>query len=58
MSEIPSNIADTKTNIKRQLNKAEKALYKRLIGSFKQIRLHQQGKINLKTIDEVLAELS
>jgi hypothetical protein len=58
MTEIPSNIVDPKANIKKQFNKVEKALYKRLKESFKQIRLHQQGKINLKTIDDVLAELS
>jgi hypothetical protein len=42
----------------RPLNKAELAMYKRLKKSFEQIKLHQEGKIELKTIEEVLAELS
>ena len=42
----------------RPLNKAELAMYKRLKKSFEQIKQHQEGKIELKTIEEVLAELS
>jgi hypothetical protein len=42
----------------KPLNKAELAMYKRLKKSFEQIKLHQEGKIELKTIEEVLAELS
>ena len=42
----------------KPLNKAELAMYKRLKKSFEQIKLHQEGKIQLKTIEEVLAELS
>ena len=42
----------------KPLNKAELAMYKRLKKSFEQIKLHQEGKIKLKTIEEVLAELS
>jgi hypothetical protein len=33
-------------------------MYKRLKKSFEQIKLHKEGKIELKTIEEVLAELS
>lgn len=43
---------------KKPLNKAELAMYKRLKKSFEQIKLHQEGEIKLKTIEEVLAELS
>ena len=46
------------TDSERPLNKAELAMYKRLKKSFEQIKLHQQGKIELKTIEEVLTELS
>jgi len=42
----------------KPLNKAELAMYKRLKKSFEQIKQHQDGKIKLKTIEEVLAELS
>jgi len=42
----------------KPMNKAEQAIYKRLKKSFEQIKLHQEGKIELKTIEEVLAELS
>jgi hypothetical protein len=40
------------------LKASELAMYKRLKKSFEQIKLHQEGKIKLKTIEEVLAELS
>jgi hypothetical protein len=50
--------AQSDTDIERPLNKAELAMYKRLKKSFEQIKLHQEGKIELKTIEEVLAELS
>jgi hypothetical protein len=43
--------------IDRPLNKAEQHLYKNLKKSLEQIRLHQAGKIELKTIEQVLAEL-
>ena len=42
----------------KPLNKAELAMYKRLKTSFEQIKMHQEGKINLKTIEGVLAGLS
>lgn len=42
----------------KPLNKAELVMYKRLKKSFEQIKQHQEGKIKLKTIEEVLAELS
>lgn len=42
----------------RVLNKAEKAMYNRLKSSFEEVKLYQEGKIKLKTIEEVLAELS
>lgn len=43
---------------KRPLNKSELAIYKRLKKSFGEIKLHQQGKLKLKTIEEVLEDLS
>ncbi|WP_316805714.1 hypothetical protein [Pedobacter agri] len=39
------------------LNKAEQAMYNRLKNSFEQIKLHQEGKIKLKSIEELLSEL-
>jgi hypothetical protein len=42
----------------RPLTQSEQVLYKRLKRSFKQIKLHQEGKIKLQSIEEVLAELS
>ncbi len=41
----------------RPLNKAEKAMYNRLKRSFEQIKLHQEGKIELPDIDELLIQL-
>jgi len=41
-----------------ELNKAEKVVYEHLKNSFNEIKLHQQGKIQLKTIEELLTELS
>lgn len=40
------------------LNSAELAKYKRLKQSFEEIKQHQDGKLKLKTIEEILAELS
>jgi hypothetical protein len=51
-------VEPAKTTADKPLNKAELAMYKRLKKSFEQIKLHQEGKIELKTIEEVLAELS
>lgn len=48
---------DLAADNERPLNKAELAMYKRLKKSFEQIKLHQQGKIELRTVEEVLAEL-
>ena len=42
----------------RPLTKSEQAMYNRLKRSFEQIKLHQEGKINLHTIEDVLAEIS
>ncbi|MFW0715857.1 hypothetical protein [Pedobacter sp. N23S346] len=39
------------------LNAAEQVIYDRLKSSFEQIKLHQQGKVKLKSIEELLAEL-
>jgi len=51
------NIEQTKDN-ERPLNKSEQQIYNRLKNSLEQIKLHQEGKIELKSIEEVLAELS
>ena len=45
-------------NTERPLSTDELAFYKRLKRSFEEIKLHREGKIKLKTIEEVLAELS
>ncbi|MBT2564589.1 hypothetical protein J7E50_01120 [Pedobacter sp. ISL-68] len=42
---------------KKPLNAAEEAMYARLKNSFEQIKLHQEGKIKLKSIEELLTEL-
>lgn len=51
------NVEPTPANAQRPLNKAEQKLYNNLKKSFEQIKLHQEGKIELKSIEEVLAEL-
>ena len=51
-------LGEAVSEAERPLNKAEQAMYKRLKKSFEQIKLHQEGEIELKTIEEVLAELS
>lgn len=41
----------------RPLNKAEKALYKNLKTSFEEIKLHSEGKIELREARQLLNEL-
>jgi hypothetical protein len=41
----------------RPLTKSEQAMYNRLKRSFKQIKLHQEGKIKLQDAKEALAEI-
>ena len=48
----------TETDAGQPLNKEEIAVFNRLKKSLEQIHLHQEGKIKLKTIEEVIAELS
>jgi hypothetical protein len=45
------------SNSNSPLNKAGKRIYNKLKRSFQQIKLHQEGKIDLKTIEEVIGEL-
>ena len=51
-------VASAATSSDRPLNKAEQRIYKSLKRSFKEIKLYQEGKIELKPIEDVLAELS
>lgn len=51
------NVEPAKTDSERPLNKAEQKVYNKLKRSFEEIKLHQEGKIELKTIEEVLAQL-
>ncbi len=51
------SVEATSENIQRPLNKAEQKLYNNLKKSFEEIKLHQEGKIELKSIEELLAEL-
>ena len=44
-------------NVKRPLNKAEQRIYNRLKHSFEQIKLHQEGKIELRDAKDLLKEL-
>jgi hypothetical protein len=55
---ISYNVAPGPVIVPRLLNKAELRIYKRLKRSFEQIKLYQEGKIELKSIEEVLAQLS
>jgi hypothetical protein len=48
----------TKDAAKRPLTKAEEVMYNRLKRSVKQVNLYKEGKIEMKTIEDVLAELS
>ncbi len=41
----------------RPLNKAEKVIYKRLKTSFEEIKLHREGKIELRDSRELLNDL-
>ena len=50
--------ADAIAGDEQPLNSAEIAQYERLKKSFEEIKLHQNGKLKLKTIEEVLAEIS
>jgi|EndMetStandDraft_4_1072995.scaffolds.fasta_scaffold68739_2 hypothetical protein len=54
--DLDYNVA--KDNAKAPLTKQEHAMYNRLKRSVKQINLYKEEKIELKTIEEVLAELS
>jgi len=51
------NVESAPTDTQRPLNKAEQKVYNRLKKSFEQIKLHQEGKIELRTIEEFLGEL-
>jgi len=48
---------NNKKAVLRPLNKAELRIYKRLKRSFEQIKLHQEGKIELRDARELLKEL-
>lgn len=52
------NIKQDTNPVTRPLTKSEQVMYNRLKRSVKQINLYKEGKIKLKTIEEVLAELS
>ncbi|MDB5090341.1 MAG: hypothetical protein JWR09_4335 [Mucilaginibacter sp.] len=51
------NVEPTPVDVQRPLNKAEQRVYNNMKRSLEQIKLHQEGKIELKSIEEVLAEL-
>ena len=50
--------ADATDSIEKPLSRAEETMYQHLKKSFEEIKQHQEGKIKLKTIEEVLAGLS
>jgi 2-keto-3-deoxy-L-rhamnonate aldolase RhmA len=52
------NVAKDADVAKRPLSKQEQKMYDRLERSAKQINLYKEGKVEMKTIEEVLAELS
>ncbi len=49
--------AEKAASADRPLNTAEKAMYNRLKRSFEQIKLHQEGKIELPDARQLLNEL-
>jgi len=51
------NVEAKPTDVPRPLNKAELRIYKRLKRSLEQIKLHQEGKIELRDARELLDEL-
>ena len=51
------NIEPAKAGSQRPLNKAEQKVYNDLKKSFEQIKLHQEGKIELRDAREFLNEL-
>jgi hypothetical protein len=51
------NISSDVAGVSRPLNKAEQRIYKNLKESFEQIKLHQEGKIELRDARELLDEL-
>jgi hypothetical protein len=52
------NVEQQSDPTRRPLNESEKVIYDRLKKSAEQIRLYKEGKIKLRPIEEVLAELS
>jgi len=54
--DVMKKSAKTKDN-EQPLNRSERRLYNNLKKSFEEIRLHQEGKMQLKTIEEFLHEL-
>jgi hypothetical protein len=51
------NVSDGADKTERPLNKAEQRLYNNLKKSFEEIKLHQEGKIELRDARELLNEL-
>ena len=51
------NIESTTGSISRPLNKKEQLVYKNIKHSLEQIKLHQEGKIELRDARELLNEL-
>ena len=51
------NISSDVAGVNRPLNKAEQRVYKNMKESFEQIKLHQEGKIELRDARELLNEL-
>jgi hypothetical protein len=51
------NVEAKPTDMPRPLNKAELRIYKRLKRSFEQIKLYEEGKIELRDARQLLDEL-
>jgi len=51
------NIESNVVNVQRPLNKAEQRVYENTKKSLAQIKLHQEGKIQLRDAKELLNEL-
>jgi chemotaxis regulatin CheY-phosphate phosphatase CheZ len=51
------NIESTQKDAQRPLNKAEERVYKNMKNALKEIKLYQEGKIELRDARELLNEL-
>jgi hypothetical protein len=51
------NIESTQNGVNRSLNRAEERIYKNMKNALEEIKLHQEGKIELRDARELLNEI-